>query len=115
MFLDGGYPAALALVERAFGERMQAHAEPPHNPKQVLQEWALARALPTPAYTVVERFGPDHAPRFRVAASLAGMEPAVGLGSSKRAAEQDAALKLLTREGLWAPPELESPALEPSP
>jgi ribonuclease-3 len=103
VFLDGGYPAALALVERSIGEHMQAHAEPPHSPKQVLQEWALARALPIQTYAVVERFGPDHAPRFRVAATLPGLEPAIGIGSSKRAAEQDAAQNLLAREGLWAP------------
>ncbi len=112
VFLDGGYGAASAVVERSFAGRMQAQAEPPHSPKQVLQEWALARALPTPTYTVVERSGPDHAPRFRVAASLPGQEPAHGLGSSKRAAEQDAAQKLLAREGLWTPPSPEPVSLE---
>jgi signal peptidase I len=99
VFMDGGYGAAFALVERAFGARMQAHAEPPHSPKQVLQEWALARALPPPTYTIVERFGPDHAPRFRVAASLPGTAPAEGLGTSKRAAEQEAAQNLLVSRG----------------
>lgn len=103
VFMDGGYGAAFALVERAFGARMQAHAEPPHSPKQVLQEWALARALPPPTYTIVERVGPDHAPRFRVSASLPGTAPAEGLGTSKRAAEQEAAQNLLSREGLWTP------------
>ena len=115
VFLDGGYGAALGVVERAFGGRMEAQAEPPHNPKQVLQEWALARALPIPTYTVVERSGPDHAPRFRVAASLPGTEPAHGLGRSKRAAEQDAAQNLLAREGLWTPPQPAGVSLEASP
>ena len=101
-YLDGGYPAAEALVERLWQARMQAKAQPLRDPKTILQEWAQARGLPTPAYREVARSGPDHNPEFRVAVQLPSFAPAEGLGRSKRAAEQAAAAAMLTREGVRA-------------
>jgi len=98
VYLDGGYPAAEGLVERLWQVRMQATAQPLRDSKTVLQEWAQARGLPTPAYREVERTGPDHSPEFRVAVQLPNFAPAEGSGRSKRAAEQAAATAMLTRE-----------------
>jgi ribonuclease III len=100
VYLDGGYAAAADLVERLWHERMQAKAQPLRDPKTVLQEWAQARGLPTPAYSEVERSGPDHSPVFRVAVQLPHFAPAEGSGRSKRAAEQAAAAAMLSREGV---------------
>jgi ribonuclease III len=102
VYLDGGYPAAAALVERLWQERMRAKAQPLRDPKTVLQEWAQARGLPTPAYREVARSGPDHSPEFRVAVQLPNFAAAEGIGRSKRAAEQAAAAAMLTREGVKA-------------
>jgi ribonuclease-3 len=101
VFLDGGYPAAKALVERAFGALLSASRRSLRDPKSALQEWAQGRGWPTPSYTVVERVGPDHAPQFRVIARVKGIESGLGVGTSKRAAEQEAARNLLLREGVW--------------
>ncbi len=100
VFIDGGYAAAAALIERLWDERMRAPLRPPRDPKTVLQEWAQARGLPTPAYREVARTGPHHDPEFRVAVQLPGLAPAEGMGRSKRAAEQAAAAALLAREGV---------------
>jgi len=100
VFIDGGYPAAAALVEGLWSERMRRPARPLRDSKTVLQEWAQARGLPTPAYREVERRGPDHNPEFRVAVELPDLAPAEGLGRSKRAAEQAAAAAMLTRAGV---------------
>jgi len=100
VFLDGGYAAATALVERLWGERMRAPTRPLRDPKTMLQEWAQARGLPTPAYKEVERTGPHHNPEFRIAVSLPQREPAEGRGRSKRVAEQAAAAAMLQREGV---------------
>ena len=70
VFIDGGYPAAAALIERLWEERMRTPARPLRDAKTVLQEWAQARGLPTPAYREVERKGPDHDPEFRVTVEL---------------------------------------------
>lgn len=100
VFLDGGYAAASDLVERLWDERMRTPVRPPRDPKTVLQEWAQGRGLPTPSYREVERTGPHHDPNFRVSVQLPNLEPAEGMGRSKRAAEQAAAEALLTREGV---------------
>lgn len=100
VYLDGGYPASAALVERLWQDRMRAKTQPLRDPKTVLQEWAQARGLPTPAYREVARSGPDHDPEFRVAVQLPAFAPAEGLGRSKRAAEQAAAAAMLVREGV---------------
>jgi ribonuclease-3 len=102
VFLDGGYPAARALVERSFANLLSTPDRPPmRDPKSALQEWAQGRGLPAPVYAVVEQVGPDHAPEFRVVVKVQGKENGLGLGASKRAAEQDAARSLLLREGVW--------------
>jgi ribonuclease-3 len=100
VFIDGGYPAASELIERLWEARMRAPARPLRDAKTVLQEWAQARGLPTPAYREVERKGPDHDPEFRVTVELPDRATAEGLGRSKRAAEQAAAAAMLTREGV---------------
>ena len=102
VFVDGGYPAASALIERLWSERMRTPARPLRDSKTMLQEWAQARGLPTPAYREVERKGPDHDPEFRVTVELPDLAPAEGRGRSKRAAEQAAAAAMLTRAGVKA-------------
>ena len=57
---------------------MRTPARPLRDPKTMLQEWAQARGLPTPAYREVERTGPHHDPEFRVAVDVADREPAEG-------------------------------------
>ncbi|MGO9700601.1 MAG: ribonuclease III [Xanthobacteraceae bacterium] len=100
VYLDGGYIAAEALVGRLWEARMKTKAQPLRDPKTVLQEWAQARGLPTPAYREVARSGPDHDPVFRVTVQLPKLAPAEGSGRSKRAAEQAAAAAMMTREGV---------------
>jgi ribonuclease III len=100
VYLDGGFTAAEALVGRLWEERLRSTAQPLRDPKTVLQEWAQARGLPTPAYKEVARSGPDHDPEFRVAVHLAKFAPAEGLGRSQRAAEQAAAAAMMAREGV---------------
>src|SRR3984885_8066089 len=100
VYLDGGYKAAVELVERLWQQRMQATVQPLRDPKTVLQEWAQARGLPTPAYREIARSGPDHNPEFRVAVALPAFAPTEGVARSKRAAEQAAAAAMLARAGV---------------
>lgn len=100
VFLDGGYGAADDLVARFWKARMLKPLRPLRDPKTMLQEWAQARGLPTPAYRELARTGPHHDPEFRVAVVLPDRPPAEGLGNSKRAAEQNAAAAMLERVGV---------------
>jgi ribonuclease III len=102
VFIDGGYGEAEKLVERFWKARMLKPLRPLRDPKTMLQEWAQARGLPTPAYRELARTGPHHDPEFRVAVVLPDRPPAEGVGSSKRAAEQAAAAAMLTRVGVSA-------------
>jgi ribonuclease-3 len=100
IYLDGGYGAAVQFIERNWTERMRKPRRPLHDPKTTLQEWAQGKGLPTPVYREVERTGPHHDPQFRVAVELPGLEPAEGVGGSKRAAEKVAASVMIEREGV---------------
>ena len=93
VYLDGGHEAAEALVVR-FWEPLIG-GRPPRDPKTVLQEWALAHALPLPSYALVATDGPPHAPTLTVEVRVEGYEPVRGSAGSKRAAEQAAARDLL--------------------
>ena len=101
IYLDGGMEAASAFV-RCWWEKLIDEKAPPRDPKTQLQEWAQARGLGLPVYRLVSTEGPDHAPRFTVAASVAQSDEASATASSKRVAEAEAAaalLALLTHDG----------------
>lgn len=100
IYLDAGYDAARTVVERHFRPAEPDAAPRGRDAKSALQEWAMGRSLPIPVYAVVERTGPDHAPRFRIAVQVEGLAPGLGEGASKRVAEQAAAQALMEREGI---------------
>jgi len=101
IYLDGGFDDARTFVERMWRGRMLDLKTPPRDAKTALQEWAQARKLPMPEYILVERSGPDHAPGFIYSVSLKDKAQASGNGTSKRHAEQAAALAFLLREKIW--------------
>ena len=103
VFLDAGYEAVKAIVRRAFRPDAPTGTPRGRDAKSALQEWAMARSLAIPVYEVVERSGPDHAPVFRIAVRVEGIEPGYGEGASKRVAEQEAARAVLAREGIGSP------------
>ena len=100
VFLDAGFEAAKALVARSWAGRMMSPRRPLRDSKTALQEWAQARALPTPVYREVERLGPAHAPVFTVDVTVEGFTAVSASGASKRVAEQAAAQAFLEREGV---------------
>ncbi len=99
IFVDAGWNAADAFVQRAWGDRLTARAAAHHDAKSKLQEWAQARGKKLPAYEVVAREGPDHAPRFRIRVVVTGEPPLDAMGASKQEAQMNAAQALLDRVG----------------
>lgn len=97
LYLDGGLSVAETFVRRLWEMRLAAMGAPPRDAKTALQEWAQGHGLALPAYRVVRTEGPPHAPSFEVAVTVADLAPETGAGGSKRAAEQAAAERLLTR------------------
>ena len=100
IYLDGGFDAAVGLVRQLFGELITGtEADSWHkDAKTELQEWLQGRRLPVPSYRIVATRGQAHAQTFEVESAA----PALGLaergeGRSRRAAEQEAARRLLAR------------------
>jgi ribonuclease III len=95
IYLDGGLAAAESFVLRWWEPLIAEMESPPRDPKTALQEWAQARGKGLPLYELVATCGPDHAPRFTVAATVAGSGSASATASTKRTAEAGAAAALL--------------------
>ena len=85
------------FVTRHWTDLIEANRTPPLDPKTGLQEWAQARGLPLPVYSEVGREGPAHEPVFTIEVTLEGHGAERAEGPSKRAAERDAAERLLAR------------------
>jgi ribonuclease III len=92
VYLDGGWPAAAALVMRLLGDRIEEAAAGPggQDYKTRLQELAARRFEQLPHYEVADD-GPDHAKRFFASVLVAGEVRGRGEGRSKKQAEQGAA------------------------
>jgi ribonuclease-3 len=97
LWLDAGFDAAQAFVRRAWGDRPTREAKAPLHPKSALQEWAAAGERKPPAYEVVGRSGPQHAPTFVVRVSIKGVGEAEAEGPTKQDAETEAAQALLDK------------------
>jgi ribonuclease-3 len=101
LYIDGGLEAARAFFLRFWAEEFERLDEPEvKDPKTQLQEWAQGRGLPLPAYAIVAREGPDHAPCFTIEVVVEGFPPERAQGRSRQDAEKVAAqVMLLKREG----------------
>ncbi|WP_280154624.1 ribonuclease III [Piscinibacter sp. XHJ-5] len=97
-FLDGGFDAARALVQRMFGEIIATTeiGNWSKDAKTELQEWLQARKLPVPIYRISATRGQAHAQTFEVECSVPALNLShSGEGRSRRLAEQEAARRML--------------------
>lgn len=102
IFLDTGIDGASAFIMRHLGSRMDEidSRKALKDPKTRLQEFLQSRRRPLPTYEVVSVEGEDHAQQFRVECTVDGIaEPLLGVGASRRKAEQMAAEEALKRLG----------------
>ena len=97
VYLDGGMEAVYRVIERIFAARItmpsQDVAHKDH--KSALQEKVQAIMPSHPQYKLLSATGPDHQRMFQVAVMLQGKTLATAKGSSKKKAEQAAALLVL--------------------
>jgi ribonuclease III len=97
LYLEGGLAVAAAFIRRAWADLLDRQQNAPKHPKSALQEWAAANRAKPPVYSVTERHGPQHAPRFTVNVVIPKQAEASGEGSSKHEAETAAAAALLAK------------------
>lgn len=92
VLLDQGYPVARDLVVLLFTDALQSLAEEiPWNYKSLFQEAVQATGRHAPTYDMVAQEGPEHTKMFVVEVRIDGEVAAVGRGTSKQRAEQEAA------------------------
>lgn len=93
VFLDGGYDAALGVVQTMLGDAL-ANVDPAagKDPKTTLQEHLQARRVGLPRYAVVATHGAAHQQEFEVECVIPELGiRTLGAGNNRRSAEQHAA------------------------
>jgi ribonuclease-3 len=99
IYLDGGFEAARAFLERQFAPDIQkltrSGVPDARDAKTNLQEFLQARGHPTPRYQILKESGPAHRRNFLVGLLVEGKILARGRGRTRKAAEQAAARKVL--------------------
>lgn len=98
IYLDSSLDNARTFIEKCLAPRianLSAENEL-KDPKTRLQEFLQARRLSLPVYAVTGTSGDEHDQQFEVSCTVEGLpQPSVGIGSSRRKAEQTAAEQAL--------------------
>jgi ribonuclease-3 len=101
IYLDGGLESARGFVLRVLAPDLQG-AQTVEGPsvtsdyKTRLQEWCQKQFDTLPHYVIVRESGPDHQKTFEVQLLIRGGVRGVGVGRSKKEAEQMAAKQALS-------------------
>ena len=98
VYLDGGLEAARQFIQLFYADRLDQcdPSKAAKDPKTRLQEYLQAQSHPLPDYEVIETLGKAHNQTFKVECRVEGLSsPVYGEGSSRRKAEQMAAMAAL--------------------
>lgn len=98
VYLDAGFEAASEVCHQLMADALAAlpHPESLKDAKTRLQEFLQGHGRPLPQYELRGTEGPDHELSFQVGCQLLdGPEQSEGRAGSRKAAEQDAAEKML--------------------
>ena len=87
IFLDAGYEKAEKFIHGLLSKQKIN----PSDFKSELQEVIQSKHKTIPIYAVIEEKGPDHDKTFKMAVSIGKKQLGIGLGKSKKEAEQNAA------------------------
>lgn len=101
VYRDSNYETALAMIEKIFGSALSEVT--PFDPKTELQEALHAAGSEPPSYLLELVEGPEHAPTFVTVVIVDGEVAGRGRGTTKKAAQQEAAAKALERMAPDAP------------
>ncbi len=102
IYCDGGFAAVQASIRQLFSERLDNLPDPGDlkDPKTRLQEWLQARGRRLPEYVLLRVSGADHCQHFVASCGLSDSdEQCEGEGAGRRAAEQQAARRMLALLG----------------
>ena len=98
VYLDGGYTVVREFVLKRFDDLITKGMKgPSKNYKARLQEYSQKVFQKPPTYRVIRELGPDHSKDFTVVAMIGEEEVGLGVGTSKKEAEQNAASDALSK------------------
>ena len=98
VYLDGGFEAAYDRIVDWYQPLLKSlsSAASHKDPKTLLQEYLQSKRMSLPVYTVESISGESHQQQFTVSCRVEGLSnKSFGKGTSRRRAEQEAALELL--------------------
>ena len=92
IYLDKGFAAAENFILTLWKENIKNSIITQIDAKTKLQEFSLKKFKKLPTYKIISNTGPRHKPIFKVGVKLANSKYYLGEGSSKKDAEQNAAI-----------------------
>ena len=92
IYLDKGFTAAENFILTFWSKNIKDSVITQIDPKTKLQEYSLKIYKKLPTYKIISNTGPRHKPLFKVAVKLPDTKFYIGQGSSKKDAEQNAAI-----------------------
>ncbi|MBD1138078.1 ribonuclease III [Pelagibacterales bacterium SAG-MED41] len=95
IYLDGGLKFAKKFIHHLWEEYLLKSNITLIDSKTKLQEFSLKKFKVLPKYIFPKKTGPQHRPLFKTEVQIPNSKKVIGIGSSKKNAQQDAAYKLL--------------------
>ncbi len=95
IYLDGGLNSAEKFILNFWKQYLENSTLPLIDAKTQLQEYSLKKFKELPKYTFYKKTGPQHKPIFKTDVQIPNSKKAIGVGTSKKNAQQNAASKLL--------------------
>jgi ribonuclease-3 len=92
IYFDKGFTAAENFILTFWSKNIKDSVITQIDPKTKLQEYSLKLYKKLPTYKIISNTGPRHKPLFKVAVKLPDTKFYIGQGSSKKDAEQNAAI-----------------------
>ena len=95
VYIDRGYNYVKEFVLNIWKKEIDNSFITTIDSKTKLQEYSLKLYKKLPTYRLLSSKGPKHNPIFKISVLIVGSRQFIGLGNSKKQAEQDAATNLL--------------------
>ena len=95
IYIDGGLRSVEKFIYHFWEEYLLKSNITLIDSKTKLQEFSLKKFKVLPKYISSNKTGPQHRPLFKTEVQIPNSKKVIGIGSSKKNAQQDAAFKLL--------------------
>ena len=96
IYLEKGFSVVENFILNLWKKKIEDSIITQIDAKTKLQEFSLMKYKKLPSYKVISNTGPRHKPIFKVGAKLPNSKLYIGIGASKKDAEQNAAILCLS-------------------